>query len=172
MGLFKRATKTFDGIIFILAVLGAAIMVFLMLLVGIEVGLRHFFGITAFWVTEICEYLILFVAFLGATYVLKKNAHVSVEIAYDMLKPRHQVLLDIITSILSTIACLVVTWYGFKATWLLFQNGYFPNTILKPPLFLIVGIIPIGTLMLSIQLMRRTYGYIVSQKRSQEEKSS
>ncbi|MFC2047546.1 TRAP transporter small permease, partial [Chloroflexota bacterium] len=112
------------------------------------------------WVIEVGEYGLLYMSFLGAAWVLRREGHVKMDLVLNRLKLRSQVLLNVITSILGAIVFLIVTWYSAHFTWDLFQLGYIVDAYLDPPKWPIMAIIPVGSFLFSIQFLRRSYGYL------------
>jgi TRAP-type C4-dicarboxylate transport system permease small subunit len=99
-------------------------------------------------------------------WVLKIEGHVKIDLVVNRLKPRNQCLVNTITSILGAITCLVLVWYGTKLSWEFFERGTITNTILELPSAPLFAIIPIGSFLLFIQFLRRSYGYLKSWKAS------
>lgn len=135
----------------------AAILVFMMLAVSVDVLMRYFFGRPLGWTTEISEYSLLYITFLGAAWVLREDGHVSVDLLPDMLSERRRVLLDVFTSLLGTTACLLLTIYGSLVTYNVFVRGIKSITLLGFPMALVHGVIPFGSLFLTIEFARRTW---------------
>jgi C4-dicarboxylate transporter DctQ subunit len=138
--------------------------VFIMLLIGAEVAMRYFFSRSALWIIEISEYSLLYITFLAAAWLLKREGHVKIDFVLARLNQRAQVLLNTVTSIIGAIICSIFTWYAVKVTWQHIQLGYLLSTPLKPPSFAVVGIIALGSFMLLIQFLRRTHGFLRSRK--------
>ncbi|MFC1951785.1 TRAP transporter small permease [Chloroflexota bacterium] len=158
-----KVTNIFDRLLNILAVMAVVLLVFLMLSISYEVVVRYFLGSSTYGLLEIWEYALLYVTFLAVAWLLKGEGHVSVDVVLKLLKPRVQVILNIITSSISAIACLGLAWYGALVVWESAQAGTrIIEGELYPPEFLIVMIIPIGSFLLFIQFLRRTYGYFRS----------
>ena len=99
--LITKSRSPFDSTVNFLAFLAALLIVFAMLIVIFEVVMRYFFRNPQGWVIEIAEYSIVFFTFLGVTWVLREEKHVTMELIVNRLKPRSRVMLGIITSILS-----------------------------------------------------------------------
>ena len=55
------------------AILAGVLLIFLMLSVTLEVGLRYFLGRPTSWVVEICGYTLLYIPFLAAAWVLRTD---------------------------------------------------------------------------------------------------
>ena len=159
MRLLRKAAVTFDRIIGILAFLAGVLLAYAMLSVDIEIITRFFTGRAQLWVVEVCEYILLLVTFLGATWVLKREEHVVMDVVVSRLEPRTQTILNIITSIIGAIVCLTIFWYGAGVTWENYQKGIVFYKAVGFPKAPIMAVIPIGCLLLSIQFLKRSSGY-------------
>lgn len=160
----------FDRALFGLGMLGVLVLVFLFLLTNYEVVTRYFLNRPAAWSLEIIEYGLLYLTFLGAAWLLKDEEHIRMDIVIERLKPAVQAWLNILTSAMAAICCLIVTVYGVTACWGFYEKGQFYHAYLEPPKWIIVGIVPIGTFLLFIQFLRRTWGYWVKRKGFLEER--
>ncbi len=160
MKLLKKATNIFDGTVNLLALLAAVILILVMLSVIYEVFMRYFLNAPTIWVQEYTEFSLLFITFLGATWLLKRGGHVRMDIVLTRLTPRTQTVVNIITSFLGAIVFLIIAWYGVDATWQAFTAGARRSSLLETPTFVIIFIIPVGSFLFFIQLLRGTYGYL------------
>jgi len=158
--LLMKISNAFDGMVSILGVFAGILVSFMLLSVAGDVFMRYFLARPMPWVTEAAEYSLVVLLFAGTTWVLRRDKHVRMDIVVSRLKPRVQVLLNITTSLLGTGLCLVVAWYAAKVTWEYFQSGYHIGGVLRLPLFYIMAIIPIGSSLLTIQFLRRAYGFL------------
>ena len=160
MKLPAKISTGFDRTLGILAFLGAVLMACMMLGVSVDVVLRYFFSRPIHWMLEVTAYSLLWMTVLGVAWVLKGEGHVKVDVLLNRFRPRVQAALTIITSLIGAIIFLVITWYGVKVTWEHLQTGYFLSTLLRPPKWPILAIIPIGSFFLSIQFLRRAYAQL------------
>lgn len=161
MKLLTKATSGFDRVMNAGGFLACVFVAFIMLCVTALVTLRYLLGVSiSSWAVETTEYSLLYITFLGSAWVLSKEAHVKVDVILNLLKPNTQAVVNFITSILCVITCLVITWYGVKVTWSNFQSGYFIPSILQPPKWPILAVIPVGTFLLFIQFLRRTLSFL------------
>jgi TRAP-type C4-dicarboxylate transport system permease small subunit len=159
MNWLRTIGRVFDRLNSVLAVMGATLLILVMLSVSYNVATRYFFRYSTPGMFEIWEYSLLYMTFLGAAWLLRREGHVSMDIVLNHLKPRAQAMLNTVTSILGALMFLALTWYGAQATWRLFQAGTRIPGDLYPPQGAIVIIIPIGSFLLFIQFLRRTHGY-------------
>ena len=160
MNLRERSAHIFDRLNDIMAILAAAIIVFVMLAVAAEVTMRSFFDRTTTWVLEFSEYSLLFMTFLGAAWVLRRGRHVKMDVVLNLFGPKSRAFINFITSILCVIVCLVITWYSALVTWDYYQAGYYFSTPLETPKFIILVIIPVGSFTFLIQFLITAYTYL------------
>ena len=87
------------------------------------------------------------------------------DLVLTRLNPRAQALLNIITSSVCAIICLVLIYYGTRAVWSLYEVNYLTVTkVLVFPKAIVVAIVPVGLIPLFIQFIKRTYGYVEKMK--------
>ncbi|MBW2609472.1 MAG: TRAP transporter small permease [Deltaproteobacteria bacterium] len=160
MKLIHKISDIFDGVLSLFGTLAVILITFDMLIVSALVVMRYILKRAPTWVIEFTEYSLLYITFLGAAWLLKGEGHVKMDLVISSLRPRTQAILNTITSVACAVVCLIVVWFGVKVTWNHFQTNYLLPTILRPPSYLIVCIIPIGCFMLFIQFLRRAYRYL------------
>ncbi len=156
--------KLFDRVINGLAVLAAGIILFAWLSICTEIVLRYFFSKPQVWVVPLTEISLLFITFLGIAWVLREEKHVRIEIAVDLLPPAAKSLVGAISSVLATIMCLLLFWYSAELTWTHIQRGTIDYFRLELPRSIILGVIPAGSLLLFVQLLRRSRRYLIEWK--------
>ena len=160
MDLMKRFYSFFDKMINLMAIVAGGLLAFSVLSVSLAIASRHFFNYPVGWVTEISSYILLYVTFLVAAWVLKEGGHVSIDIIVNQLDSRTQTLINFITSIINAVVCLLLTYYAGKVTLDLYKTNYFTPTELELPKWIINIIIAIGSLSLFIQFIRAGFGYM------------
>lgn len=160
MWVLRKIARIFEHTNNVLAFIAGAIIIFIMAAVTYEVIMRYFLNRPTLWVVEVSGYSLLFITFLGAAWVLGKGGHVKIDLLINRLKPRSQVRLSIITSIMAAIICLIIAWYSGRVTWVSFQTNYLSPTELRFPLFIVLFIIPVGTFLLFIQFLVKISGLV------------
>lgn len=159
MKLLTKPTSIFDRIIDLFAGAAGVIVLFLIASICAEIVMRYFLNRPLAWVVEISETNLLYLTFLGAAWVLKREGHVKVDIVVSRFRPGIQALFNAISSILGAAVCLVLIWYGAQETWSHFVRGlYLPDTHM--PIAPILLIIPLGSFLFFIQFLRQTRKYL------------
>jgi TRAP-type C4-dicarboxylate transport system permease small subunit len=124
-----------------------------MVIVNIEIFSRYI-GRPTTWVAEISSILILWIPFMIGGWVLRKEAHVKMDLLIEHLSPRFQALVNFVTSLIGVTVMLIVTVAGFLTT--LSWIGNKTPTMLMLPRSPIIGIIFVGSLLFAIQFFIRT----------------
>ncbi len=157
------ANRIIDSIIKYLAYLAAALLVFIAFAITIDVLLRFTFNYPLKWVFEATEYSLLIMTFLAATWVLKIDQHVKLDLLLTAFKRKTRARINAFTSLVMAVVCLVTTWSSAHFTLYLFQNGITITKYYTIPQFLIFIFIPTGFFLLFIQSLRRAYNYYFHQ---------
>lgn len=113
---------------------------------------RYSFSLSSNAWLEIQWYMFGAMILLGASYTLKKNEHVRVDIVYGHLSTRTQIWIDIIGGVLFLLpATIIIGWMA----WPMFHNSFVQNEIsgnagglLRWPVKLMV---PLGFWLLTLQ---------------------
>jgi len=155
MGLLRKAGSIFDRFIDVQAFAAAAMLLFMMLLTCYEVIARYIFQTAPAWVLEVCEYMLLYVTFLGLAWLLRRDGHVKVDVVWGRFGSKSQRVMNFITCIMAVPATLIITWYGAASSWDHFQRGIQVIQTLHTPKWILMLVIPVGSLMLLIQLLRQ-----------------
>ena len=152
-------------------VVSAAAVVVATLLTLDDIVSRQFFGSAQGWAIEISEYSLVYMAFLGAAWLLREEGHVKVEIIVELLKARHQALMGVATSFVGAVVSAALTYFGAVTTLDEYLSGTFMyESPLKPPVYTLLIPIPVGTAALCIQFLRRTYTYFCQWKMEEASK--
>ncbi len=157
-----KLNSLLDSLIHAAAFLAGVILISIMLFVTVSVLLRYVLNRPIGWAVEVSEYSLVCITFFLAAWVLKKEGHVRVDLVVSYLSPAIQALLNTITSAISTVVCLILTFFAVKVTLELYGGGYFTPTILMIPKFIFIGVIGLGLLLLTLQFTRRTHTYLQS----------
>ena len=145
--------------------LGATLLfVAITLAICAEVLLRYGFNSPIAWVVEISEYALLWITFLGASWVLRQGGHVRVDIVLQHLSARALRVCGLFSSGLAAVTVLVLFVYGVDATWTAYLRGAFKPTGTDVPTWMIIIVIPLGALLLFFRFARMFAEYWTRQR--------
>ena len=152
--------SAFDHVIGLLAFLAGIIIVLMMIAISLGVIFRFTPVGSMVWIIEITDYCLLWITFLATAWVLKLDGHVKMDMLLNRLKPGNQKIVNVITSSVGAIACLILAFFSIKVTWQHFESHNLFTRYLDVPSYPIMAIIPIGSLLLFIQFVRRTRNFM------------
>ena len=159
MKFLRRIGGIYYGTVDVFAFMAGVLIIYLMLSVSAEVVMRYFLNRPTMWVIDVATIVLLNFTFLGAAWLLKREGHVKMDLVINRFNPLAQTVINITTSLFGAIVCVGLTWYGAKVTLEHFTSGIFQPTALELPSHLTLFMIPIGSFLLFIQFLIRTYGY-------------
>ena len=153
MGFWNKISKGIDSINQLLGS-AASIMILLSCIVSaVNALLRYGLDISNNWPLELQWYLFSAAVMLGASYTLKRNEHVRVDLIYSQLSDRGRLWVDLfgLTFFLMP-ACLLFTWLSwttlFYPSWLVMEGSLNSGGLARYPIKFVV---PFGFFMLSLQ---------------------
>lgn len=142
-----------------LAALGSAIFAFITLAIGAEVVLRYGFNRPLTWVVEVSEYALLWMTFLGTSWVLRQGGHVRVDILMQFFSPATLRKCGLVSAGCGILASLVLVVFGAQVTWIAMARGSFKPTGLDIPTWLVLVVIPMGGVLLLARFSRMFVEY-------------
>ena len=156
MKLAERAGFLFDRLLDVCAWIGCAILSFQVVSVSVEILSRYFFNISFSVITPLNEWSLVYLTFLGAAWLQREGGHTSDDSIVTLLPSWVNWLTRRLGWVLAVATCSLLTWYGALVSWEKFsQNTYDFFKLPGFPIFYIYMIIPIGSLLWLIQLLRR-----------------
>lgn len=172
VSLMKTMGRGFDGLVNLSALMAAVILIFIMLSVCAEIIMRYFFNSPLIWVIEISEYGILYITFLGTAWVLRREAHISMDLFIKLFGRSGRNSLRIFSAVAGAFVCYIFVRYGISVVWEYYLSGSARPTSLEVPTFLVLWIIPYGAMLLLLQFLRNLFNHTRSLRLSSEEREA
>ena len=153
MGFWAQLSEGIDRINQLLGKF-ASIMILLSCVVSASNAiLRYGLDMSNNWPLELQWYLFAAAVMLGASYTLKRNEHVRVDLIYSYASERTRILIDLFGLALFLMpACLLFSWLSwstlFYPSWLVMEHSLNSGGLPRYPIKFIV---PFGFFMLSLQ---------------------
>ena len=155
MSLLRKGVVVFDSLVDFLGFLSGLLLVLLMSITCYAVVMRYIFHSPSGWVIEVCEYMLLYITFLGTTWLLKRDGHVKVDIVLVSLNPKVANVLRLVTSIMGAVSCAFLVVYGTLNTVKYYQGGTLVIQTLNTPKWILTAVIPFGSFLLVVQFLRQ-----------------
>ena len=156
---------------------GKAVSFFIFLLaliVGYEVVARYLFRSPTLWVHEISAMFFGTFIIIGGAYTALRGGHVNMDLVHKALGTRARALLDILTFSLALAFLAVLLWKGGATAWKSIKTLEHASTQWGPPIYPFRVMLPLGALLLLLQLIAkfiRDIRILISGKEPSEWKS-
>jgi len=167
MDMLRKLSLFLDRIIDGAAIIAGFLLLFMTFSIGYDVLMRYFFLQPTAWAVDITEYILLYITFLGAPWLLKKKGHVKVDVIHNLLSVQKQMILDLATSFFGVLICIVLFWFGILTTYDHYIRKIPVIKTLEVPKFILLAVIPFGSLLLCAQFIRQAMASLKSFKQKE-----
>ena len=150
--------RAFDRLLDVMAALAGVILVFICAAVCYTIGMRYLFTRTTIWIMQTTEYALLWIVFLGTTWLLREGGHITTDIIYTHLNEKTKRYLDCIMFVIAGGACLIMIYFGITYTIESIVHSVTDVRAVTIPKWIVFIIIPIGSILLTIQFFRMAWG--------------
>jgi TRAP-type C4-dicarboxylate transport system permease small subunit len=147
--------RAFDRLEDALASIAAAMIVFTVVFVPMDVASRYFFGAPITWVYEVTEYILLMVPCLAMAWLARHNGHVVIDALTSRLPERASARLAVATHLVVAATCAFVAWWGALVTFASFRAGALIENVLQTPQWMIYVCIPLGFALTAVEFGRK-----------------
>jgi TRAP-type C4-dicarboxylate transport system permease small subunit len=124
-------------------------------MVAVDVALRRLGWASLAWGVEVSEYLLYLSTFLGAPWVLRRGAHVRVDVITRGLPPSWAARIDRLAAAIGLAVCAVLVVYGARAAW----EAYALDALIFKQLVIaewwLLACIPLASVLLAVEFLLR-----------------
>ncbi|MXY59240.1 MAG: TRAP transporter small permease [Chloroflexi bacterium] len=148
-------TRIFDGVIDISAFAGALIVLYVAFAIGANVLMRALPWTEPLkWALPTTEFSLLYLTFLAAPIVLRREGHVRMTAITERLGGTARLWFYIVGSFISSGVCGVLTYKAFEKTVEEFQSNAILLQGIEVPRAEVTWVIPYGFTLLGLQFLR------------------
>ena len=90
-----------------------ALMAMMSALIGVQIFMRYVMGASLSWSEELARYFFIWATYVGIAYAVRKDAHIRVTMASDLLSAKGQVFLRILSHIIFGAFAIFVMYQGW-----------------------------------------------------------
>lgn len=137
----------------LLAALAVGLLIVITLSVIAEVTLRYGFNRPLTWVVEMTEHALLYLAFLGASWTLRHDGHVGVDLFVGALPRRGRLSARVLSALIGAAVAGVMLVFGALVTVDAYERGLFKPTLLEVPTWMVILSIPLGSAALFLRFL-------------------
>ena len=150
-----RLVRAYKIVTTALAILAGAILSAIALSIPVDVTLRACCSEAIFGLGDLTEHGIAAATFLGAPWVLYKNAHVSVDIVVSHLRPRARNSVETVVNLIGAAVSAIFFWYVLQALLIAAGRGSMVRGIVVVPEWLTFLAPAIAAALLAIGFLLR-----------------
>lgn len=107
------------------------------------------------WLYEAVEYALFVGVFIGAPWVLRQGAHVRVDVLVSALPKAVAARLEQVMDVAGSGLCLILFYYGIRATLSEFEDGTLPDKDLRIANWYMVAVFAGSFLLLAVEFLLR-----------------
>ncbi|MCG8484053.1 MAG: TRAP transporter small permease [Clostridia bacterium] len=115
-----------------------------------QVFMRYVVNQPVIWSEELARYLFVWFTYIGASYGVKRKAHIRLEFLHKQLSKKAQAIINILSNLLMIVVFLYLVPPGIDAV--KYQHQLL-SSAMEIPLSLIFIAVPIGLMIVSIRLL-------------------
>ena len=157
----KRFWYLFDRSLDGMAALAGVILVLITAAVCYTIGMRFLFRQTTIWIIPMTEYALLWIVFLGTTWLLREKGHITTDVLYTHLNDKTKRTLDGIMFIIGGLTCAAMLFLGIIHMGQCIAGGVTDVRAITVPKSAIFVIIPIGSILLAVQFFRMAWSRLI-----------
>lgn len=144
-----------------MAALAGVLLVFISAAMCYTIFMRFVFRQTTIWIVPVSEYALLWIVFLGTTWLLREGGHITTDVIYVHLNEKTKRYLDFIMSVIGAIACFMLFYLGVNHMCDCIIHGVTDVRAMTVPKSAVFIIIPIGSILLTVQFFRIAWNKLI-----------
>jgi len=153
MGYFRRFTRLLARAENVFAELAILILVLCAASICADVLLRYFFGRPLMGSTELTEYALVYITFLGAAWAVSRGAHIDIDAFVIHMPEQAQKVCALVGNLVSLGVACALTVFGAWTTWTAYVRHLFKPTLLEVPTWIVLVVIPFGSFVLALRYL-------------------
>ena len=154
----RRLARLYDATIVASAVVAGALVAFIFAAIFIDVTV-HAFGLQPpVWAASAVEYSMLYLTMLAAPWLVRKKAHIVIDIVRSQVSEAARRRLEHIVCATAIVACLILAYYGADLTIATYQRGDLDIRSVDMPRWLLYAPMPAGFLLIASEFVRLLFG--------------
>ncbi len=150
----RALNKIIDWCILALAAIAGVVLLFLMLAVCFSTVTRKLFNEPFAFLIDYASYALLYIAFLGAPWLLSKRGHINIDLITNTLPAGVQHVWQIVIDLALAITCLILCVISFQITKTNFVNKVVISDFLNTPQWALMVCVPVGSFFTAVEAIR------------------
>ena len=150
--------RAYDALLYAMALIAAATLVWLMVSVVLSVAMRNF-GIQPWaWLFTSAEYGLLYMTMLGAPWLVREKGHVHIELVTAALPPHLRRIVSRTVAAGCVAVSLILAWYGLELFLTNIERNDYDVRAYFYPRWLLTITFPIAFSLMAVEFARFVFG--------------
>lgn len=131
-----------------------AMMIFLVIIVAVQVFFRFVINFSFGWSEELARYLLIWIAWIAASYAVRENAHIRVEIVKDLFGDKIKKIIEVVVLLICFSFALFLAIEGTKYIFnVKATNQVSPS--LGIDIWIVYLAVPVGGILMSFRFIQQ-----------------
>lgn len=154
----RALVRFYNGVVDAMALLAAAMLIWLMISVVASVAMRNV-GLQPFaWLFTSAEYGLLYMTMLGAPWLVREKGHVHIELVTAALSERLRRVVSRVVALGCVAVSLILAWYGLQLLLTNLERNDYDVRSYFYPRWLLTITFPIAFSLMAIEFARFVFG--------------
>lgn len=150
--------RSYTGVLYALALVAGATLVWLMVSVVVSVLMRNL-GLQPFaWLFTSSEYGLLYMTMLGAPWLVREKGHVHIELVTSALPDKPRRVVSRLVAVACVVVCVILAWQGAELLLKNIERGDYDTRAYYYPRWLLTITFPLSFGMMAVEFARFVLG--------------
>jgi TRAP-type C4-dicarboxylate transport system permease small subunit len=169
----ERASGIYGRLLELLASLGCALVLLMMLVICADVLLRNVALIASMrglsWANDLTEAGLYLTTMLAAPWLLRRGMHIRVDIVLRAIPKRLAWYCEWIADLLGLACCLVMVTYGTRMAWASYKSGAMTIKTMVTPEWWLLAPLPATFALLALEMLFRMRRLALAERAPRED---
>ncbi|MBU2958289.1 TRAP transporter small permease [Paracoccus sp. C2R09] len=132
---------------------GALVLAFMMVTIGYDALMRHFFARATSWSMEVNAFLMVYLALVTAADTLRRGEQIGIGFLAERGSPLRQHVLRVVVALVGAVFSFTIAWRGWLMAHDAHAYGERVSSAFGTPMWIPYGLIPVGFSVLGLQFV-------------------
>lgn len=133
-----------------------ALLILMTVIIGLQIFMRYLMHSSLSWSEELARYFFIWATYIGASYAVKKNAHVRVTATASLLPSAYQPYLNILVHLVFGIFAVLVVYEGMFLVDKILSFGQISSSLGIPMGYIYLAPV-VGFSLVILRLLQKIY---------------
>ncbi|PSL46990.1 TRAP-type C4-dicarboxylate transport system permease small subunit [Salsuginibacillus halophilus] len=148
MSIYKLLDRRLEEIILVIT------MVVMVVLIFYQVLSRYVLSNSLSWTEEMARYVHVWQVWIGASFAVRMDKHIKVEMVKDLLPPMYRRIVELIALLLWFFLAVVLAYIGTVVVLDMIGSGQ-TSPAMRIPMWIGYAAVPVGGILMSLRLVQQ-----------------